>query len=164
MIGNIVKLTSSLFILLASTGCQDSVDTQDVESMTEPKEAEKEKVEAEATVIMDGEALPIRRVSCKVLERGQNIMIAFDLEPRQYVDLFIVSNPSYDKLSPKVTLRLPTELKDESGFDLWKSEGEEALPMTETGVNGTFEIEGEDIGYGLREPAMLEVNVTCPSW
>jgi len=166
LVSSSINLKSSLLILLILlllSGCQEGVDTQDgVEASVASQKAEAEGGKGEATVIMEGEKLPVRRLDCNFRERGQNIMVYFDLEPRGYVDLFVASDPGHDSKSPKVTLRLPTALGDERGFDLWKSEAEENLPLTETGVSGTFEIEGVDRGYGSRETALLEVDVTCP--
>jgi len=164
---NAVRLMSGLFfmlILIAFTGCQDGVDTQSgIEAAGASKKATAEKEKGKATVIMDGKELPVSHLVCNFRERGDIIAINFDLEPRGYTDLNIEAPPSHDRQSPRVTLRLATELNDERGFDLWKSEEEKNLPITETGVSGTFEIEGEDRGHGARESAMLEVNVVCPS-
>jgi len=160
-----VKFRSSLFfmlVLLAFSGCQNSVDPQSgAEAAGASKKATTNKVNA--TVTINGKELPVSHLVCNFRERSQNVNINFDLEPKGYTDLFIEATPRHDRKSPRVTLRLATELNDERGFDLWKSEEEENLPITETGVSGTFLIEGEDRGYGAREAVMLEVNAVCPS-
>jgi len=151
-----------LFSLIILGGCQ-----QDRSDAGQPAAKGGERIaQAQAKIVFDGEELPISRVSCAISEARQSLRVIFDMEPEHFLDLRVLGNPAHLRERPQVTLKLPTELDAPQGFDLWRSSDEENLPILDTGVNGSFMIEGENIGSrgsGVRDAGLLEVNITCPT-
>lgn len=112
-----------------------------------------------ATVRFDGEELPIRDVSCVVVEGNQRVFAGLDLEPEYSSELGI--RDSWGNI--RIELTLPTELDSPRGFDVWEANRVEGVDLSDRGASGRLEIEGTDAhDVGAREPGLLEFDISCP--
>jgi len=144
-----------LFALLAFGGCQQD---RGGNSQTAAKGGATGG-EPQASVVFKGEELPITRVSCTLQKERQTIKVTFNIEPDGWMNLTIMGQPQFDRQSPHVALKLPGKISGTQDF--WRSEEEESLAFSDTGVNGSFLIERVNKDPDDNEPGLLEVNVVC---